>query len=31
MAKRLEKLPGVTEVRPLADAHNAIRALVARF
>jgi len=31
MAKRLEKLAGVTEVRPLADAHNAIRALVARF
>jgi release factor glutamine methyltransferase len=31
MAKRLEKVAGVTQVRPLADAHNAIRALVARF
>jgi release factor glutamine methyltransferase len=31
MAKRLEKIAGVSEVRPLADSHNDIRALVARF
>jgi release factor glutamine methyltransferase len=31
MAKRLEKVPGVTLVRPLSDAQGAIRALVARF
>jgi release factor glutamine methyltransferase len=31
MAKRLEKLAGVTEVKPLNDAHDAIRALAARF
>jgi release factor glutamine methyltransferase len=31
MAKRLEKLARVTEVRPLSDEHGAIRALVARF
>jgi release factor glutamine methyltransferase len=31
MAKRLEKVAGVTEVRPLSDAHGAVRALVARF
>jgi release factor glutamine methyltransferase len=31
MAKRLEKVAGVTQVRPLSDAQNAIRALVARF
>lgn len=31
MAKRLEKIPGVSQVRPLADSHNDIRALVARF
>jgi release factor glutamine methyltransferase len=31
MAKRLQKVAGVTEVRSLADSHDAIRALVARF
>ena len=31
MMKRLEKLPGIGEIRPLADEHGAIRALTARF
>lgn len=31
MAKRLEKLTGVTQVRPLSDHQGAIRALTARF
>lgn len=31
MAKRLEKVPGVTRVSPLADAHGDVRALSARF
>lgn len=31
MAKRLEKLTGVTQVRPLLDQHGDLRALTARF